>query len=135
MLSFPRDLFLHIERAHRIPARAPAGAGRRPRPIISKFGNYQHKAKVMALTWKEGSLLYKDKRVFIYQDFSVEVEGKRQLISPVKKRLNAAGIRYAMLFPAILSVDYLEERKGFDTPLEAQHFFDSLDKTGTSSMS
>lgn len=131
-LSFPRDLTLRIERAHRIPVRALAGTGRRPRPIIAKFGNYQHKAKVMALARDKGRLLYKDNRVYIYHDFSAEVQRKRQLFGPVKKRLNAAGIRYAMMFPALLSVEYLGERKRFETQLDAQHFLDSLDKSSAS---
>ncbi|KAJ0033362.1 hypothetical protein NQD34_000469, partial [Periophthalmus magnuspinnatus] len=104
-LNLPRDLALHIERAHRISAKGPAG--KRPRPIIGKFGNYQHKAKVMKLAREKKTLFYKDTRVFIYSDYSEAVQRKRQLFAPVKKKLYTAGIRYAMLFPAILSVDYM----------------------------
>lgn len=64
-LNLPQDT-LHIERAHRIPTRVSAAtvAGKRPRPIIAKFGNYQHQAKVMKLAREKGTLLYKDTRVF-----------------------------------------------------------------------
>lgn len=67
MLNLPRDT-LHIESAHRIPTRASAvtTAGKRQRPIIVKFGNDQHKAKVMKLAREKGTLLYKNTRVFIY---------------------------------------------------------------------
>lgn len=127
---------LHIERAHRIPTHVTAAtaAGKRPRPIIAKFGKYLHKAKVMKLAREKGTLLYKDTRAFIYQDFSAAVQKKRQLFVPVKSKLYAAGIRYAMIFPAILSVDFMGVRKRFETPLDAQKCLDDLDKSSASSM-
>lgn len=134
-LNLPRDN-LHIERAHRIPTHVSAAtaAGKRPRPTIAKFGNYLHKAKVMKLAREKGTLLYKDTRAFIYQDFSAAVQKKRQLFVPVKSKLYAAGIRYAMIFPAILSVDFMGVRKRFETPLDAQKCLDDLDKSSASSM-
>lgn len=130
-LRLPRDL--HIERAHRIPARAPAGSGRKPRPIIARFGDYQQKTKVMALVREKGTLQYKDNRVFLYQDFSAEVQRKRQQFGPAKKKLHARGIRYAMLFPAILLVDYMGARKRFENPLDVETFLYGLDNSSASS--
>ena len=42
--------------------------------------------------------------MYIYPDFSAAVREKRRLFNPAKKRLRNLGIKYALLYPAVLRV-------------------------------
>ena len=50
-----------------------------------------------------------------------------QLFNPVKKNLQVAGIRYAMHFPATLSVEYKGSKMSFQLLTKAQAFLKDLE--------
>ncbi len=52
---------------------------------------------------KRGQLVFNGRRISIYPNFSAAVQKKRKLFAPVKKKLQVAGIRYAMQHTDFLS--------------------------------
>lgn len=80
------DSPLQIERAHHISTQDSL----RIRSIIVKFGNYQQNMKVMNCAQERGQ---KD-----FLDSSAIVQKKRKLFTPVKKKLQVAGINVKFTF-------------------------------------
>lgn len=48
--------------------------------------------------------MFGEKRIFIFEDFSMEVQKKRREYHNIKNKFQALGIQYAMFFPAVLRV-------------------------------
>lgn len=101
-LSFPNTLPL-IERAHRLGGPPPPEAAR-PRPAIAKFLHYTVKEKILQAYRQRRTIIVRDHRILIFQDFSPAVTARRKLFSPICKDLIDKGIRFQLLYPAKLKV-------------------------------
>uniref|UniRef100_A0A667YFF8 L1 transposable element RRM domain-containing protein n=1 Tax=Myripristis murdjan TaxID=586833 RepID=A0A667YFF8_9TELE len=117
--NFPEPIA--VERSHRIAVRN-RGDPQKSRPIIAKFQNYQDKLKILRLSREHRELRFKDRRIYFFPDYSEAVQAKRKAFLPVKKKFQSRGIRYAMLFPAVLSIDYEGTKSRFYTPKAAEDF-------------
>lgn len=51
----------------------------------------------------------------------------RRMFAPVKKKLQAIGIKRAMLFPVTFSVEYIGSKMRFHSPSDAQNSLNSLE--------
>ncbi|KAK7916494.1 hypothetical protein WMY93_012255 [Mugilogobius chulae] len=99
-----------IERAHRSPTTTPqsgfAGArgdGSKPRPMLIKLLNFQDKVKILRLA-KDKKLMFKDKQIHIFPDFSAELTRKRRSFDAVKRKLRDLNMKYSLRYPCTLSV-------------------------------
>lgn len=120
---------IKLERAHRSLAPKPSSQ-QRPRPVIVRFHNYQDKQRVMDASWdlarKNQLVKHGDSTVMFFQDFSAALVRKRKGYINVKKRLQALGADYRLLYPAKLKVTYRGSSQVFDNPTEAEKYVDTV---------
>lgn len=111
-----------LDRAHRAAGRKPA-EGRPPRPFILCFHRYQEKEA--ALRWsRQHEVKYKGATLRIYPDLSTALAKKRASFNGVKRDLYQRGVPFRLLFPARLRVTFDGGSHLFETPEEAQAFYD-----------
>lgn len=115
--------FFAIERAHRVPARAPP-PGAPPRPILMKLLNFRDRDAILRAAREKGDFTIQGHKVSLYPDFSNEIQKRRMQFLDVKKRLRNVGVPYAMQYPAKLRVVALGSTHFFDSPVEAVKWLD-----------
>lgn len=112
-----------LERAHRIGKKAD-----RPRPLIAKFLNFRVKEKVLRLARSKGEIIYENKKISLYPDYSADLQRRRDEFRDVKRTLREKELEYALLYPAQLRIKHLGSFKFFSTAAEAQRFVKELSK-------
>lgn len=111
-----------LERAHRSLGPKPQ-EGRPPRPLVICFHRFQEKEK--ALRWaRQNEAKYKGSTLRIYPDISADLARKRATFKNVKQLLYQKNVRFQLLHPARLRVHHNDETFLFNTPEEAQQFYD-----------
>ncbi|XP_060758384.1 uncharacterized protein LOC132869046 [Neoarius graeffei] len=129
--NFPHPL--RIERAHCIAVTPPGSSGKqkpateRPRPLIAKFLNFKDKVRVMNAVRKKKAIMYNNRQVKFFSDFSSEVQRQRNAYYAAKQTLHSKGIEYSLQYPAKLRVTYLGKDIVFQTPGEVDKFLHSID--------
>lgn len=116
--TFGMETFSHlfaIERAHRVPSRAPPSGGY-PRPIVMKILNYKDKVTLMRKARELGDILYNGTRTSLYHDYSPDLQRRRAEFKDIKRSLRNYKVAYALLYPAHLRI----------IALGAPHFFDTV---------
>lgn len=130
--NFPGPL--RIERAHRLgrPRDADSTLNQaRPREVIMKFLDFTDKVRVMRAAKKKSNVIYEDRKVMFFPDFSVELRKQRRLFDPVKKQLAALDIpdlRFGIIHPAKMLITHRGKRRVFDSPSEADLYVQQLKK-------
>uniref|UniRef100_A0A8D0A8L6 L1 transposable element RRM domain-containing protein n=1 Tax=Sander lucioperca TaxID=283035 RepID=A0A8D0A8L6_SANLU len=110
-----------LERAHRSLAPNP-GPGGRPRPFVICFHRFQEREKV--LRWaRQHELKHRDTTLRVYPDVSANTAKKRAGFNKIKQALYQKGVKFRLLFPARLQVSYEGETFTFETPEDAQAFY------------
>lgn len=125
---FGTDSFSHlfaIERAHRIPLRAPV-PGRYPRPMIARFLYFRDKETILRKARNLPELMFNNNRVSIFPDFSAATQKQRAAFQSVKQRLRDRSLPYSMLYPAKLRVVHKGQTQFFSSPKEANRWLESL---------
>lgn len=110
-----------LERAHRIGKRSD-----RPRPIIAKLLNYRDKEKILRLARSKGEMMFQNKKIAFYPDYSAELQRRRDGFRDVKRILREKEMDYALIYPAQLRIKHMGSIKFFSTPAEAQKFLTEL---------
>ena len=123
--NFPTAV--RIERAHRIPSfpTGPAKSTRSapfPRPLIMKFLNFKDKVCVMKAAQAKGKVMYENRQVKFFSDFSAEVQRQRKAYDAVKQRLRSEGIQYGLQFPAKLRITHGGKNYTFLSPQDVHVF-------------
>lgn len=119
--------FFAIERAHRVPMRAPP-PGAPPRPILLKLLNFRDRDVALRAAREKGELSINGHRISLYPDFSGEIQRQRLQFQDIKKRLRALDIPYSMQYPAKLRVVAMNTTHFFDTPRAALHWMDTNER-------
>ncbi|KAE8278044.1 LINE-1 retrotransposable element ORF1 protein [Larimichthys crocea] len=96
-----------LERAHRVGPRRDAGDP--PRTLIMKYQSYKQKMLVMKAAKEKKDVLYKNKRVRLYNDLATEVHRQRKKYDNVRQHLRSLGLRHGIMPPAKLVVTYREQ--------------------------
>lgn len=97
--------------------------GRPPRPFILCFHRYREKD--LTLKWsRQHQVNYEGIILRIYPDLSTTLAKNRSTFSGVKQALYQKGGQFRLLFPARLRVTFEGENLLFETPEEAQTFYD-----------
>lgn len=111
------------ERAHRVPTGSrPPGAP--PRPFLVRFLNYRDHDMLLAEARKHKELKFENARIMLFPDFSVETQRRRRSFMDVKKRLRDRELKYSMLYPSRLHVQFKGTVKFFDNPQDACDWLD-----------
>lgn len=111
-----------LERAHRV-GKKPERVGLPPRPFVVCFGRYQEKERL--LQWaRQHTTTYRNATLRIYPDFSPSLSRKRAEFKDIKQSLYSKGIKFQLLYPAILRVTHNRHAFRFNTPEEAKAFYD-----------
>lgn len=111
-----------LERAHRTPT-SRTGHGKFPRTFLVCFSKFQQKEAV--LRWaRNHELKYQEATIRIYQDVSTALAKKRAAFNGVKRALYQKNVKFQLLYPARLRVMYRDDVLTFDSPDEAQKFYD-----------
>lgn len=111
-----------LERAHRTPA-SRTSQRPTPRTFLVCFSKFQQKEA--ALRWaRNHELKYQGVTIRVYQDISAILAKKRAAFNPIKQALYQKNIRFHQLYPARLRVMCEDGAFIFDSPDEAQKFFD-----------
>lgn len=97
----------------------PTPPNSKPRPMIVKFHYYGDKK--LRVSWD--TLNNHAERVIFFPDYSATVNKKQPTFNPVKSLLYRKGVKFRMIFPAVLKVDYDGKTHSFDTANEAQDFY------------
>uniref|UniRef100_A0A8C5WKG5 Uncharacterized protein n=1 Tax=Leptobrachium leishanense TaxID=445787 RepID=A0A8C5WKG5_9ANUR len=112
------DLPLAVERVHRVGPDLNALAGR-PRVVIMRLLNFVDKSNLLQAFRKANALDYNGTPLRLFQDFSASVSLKRRAFSPLCSELVAKDIRFSLLYPARLRVNFNGATHYFDSPAEA----------------
>ncbi|MGH0182718.1 UNVERIFIED_CONTAM: hypothetical protein FKN15_010309 [Acipenser sinensis] len=75
-----------------------------------KLLNFRDKERILRLAREIGELYYNGKRIFLFPDFSIELQNKRKEFDRVKRKLNEKEIKYALMYQAKLRVEYKARR-------------------------
>lgn len=106
-----------IERAHRAGQR-----GNRDRHVLVRFLRYGAREAVLRASREKERVEWRGKRVSFFQDLSQEIIQRRNKFDGVKKQLQEKGLRYTMLYPAVLRVVADNIRHTFASPEEVRSF-------------
>ena len=82
--------------------------------------------KILWLAREKRELRFKDNRVHLFPDFSEAVQSKRRAFLLVKQKLQKLRIRYAVIFPAILSIEHDGIQSRFYSPEEAEIYVNRI---------
>lgn len=93
VLSSPPEL----DRAHRAPKPAE---GQKPRAVIICFHKFQTKDLVIWAARKKRELKYRDKPIYIYEDYFPEVMEQRVEYKEVMHQLYTRKLKPSLLYPA-----------------------------------
>ena len=111
-----------LERVHRSPGQRPR-EGQPPRPFVVCFHRFQVKEK--ALRWaRTHDVEFNGSKLRIYPDMSAGLVKKRAAFKNVKQLLYEKKIRFSLLHPAHLRVQFEDETLFFHSPEAAKVFYD-----------
>lgn len=112
-----------LERAHRSLARKPA-VGHPPRALVVCFHRFQEKEK--ALQWaRTHDVQLGTNKLRVYPDLTTALVKRRAEFKDVKQLLYQKKVRFSLLHPARLRVEFDKQTFIFTSPKEAQQFYDS----------
>ncbi|KAJ1118533.1 hypothetical protein NDU88_006724 [Pleurodeles waltl] len=113
--------FFMMERVHTVPTKKPA-PGVPPRPIVAKTLNYRD--QVFRVARERAPILADNTQISLYSDYTVAVQRRCFTFTDVKRLLRAAGLTFALIFPAKLKILYDKRSHFFDSPVAAQSWMD-----------
>ncbi|MGH0125182.1 UNVERIFIED_CONTAM: hypothetical protein FKN15_027575 [Acipenser sinensis] len=85
--------------------------------------HYQVKEKILRLYREQGTLQFQGARIYIFPDFSPELNRKRAAYGEVKSLLYNAGTIFGLLHPPWLRFMFNGTEKMFNSPDEAKEFY------------
>lgn len=126
-----------LDRAHRIGPKPsnPNAGGLKPRVFIVRFHYYQDKERA----WRWGivnkkQLTHDGRNIYIFPDFNASVAKKRAAFTNMRRCLKEKGVQFSLRFPAQLRIDHGDEKLHFNSPMDAQSWFDSKFPSGWTSL-
>ena len=110
-----------LDRAHRI-GKENTGPRPRPRVMIVRFHYFQDKMR--ALRADRSLLQWKGQKVMFYPDYAPATAKLRATFSKVKAQMWKKNVRFRLVFPAILKVEFKNKTHVFKTAGDAQQFYE-----------
>ncbi|KAJ8332534.1 hypothetical protein SKAU_G00423230 [Synaphobranchus kaupii] len=114
-------------RAHRT-LRARPRDGEAPRPFVVRLHYFQTRENLLRIASRGGPLIYQEKRISIFPDFTAIIAKKRASFIDVKRILRTIpDVKYVLFHPAQLRITLSDgKRHSFDNPLDATAFVKRL---------
>lgn len=117
--------FFCIERAHRVPT-GPPRPGASPRPLIVRILNYRDRDFLLQRARELGLIQFENHKISLYPDYTASVQKQRSAYQAVKRKLQTAHLKYALLFPARLKIIHDQKSYYFQNPAEAEEWIDVM---------
>ncbi|KAK1906699.1 LINE-1 type transposase domain containing protein 1 [Dissostichus eleginoides] len=111
-----------LDRAHCVPASRPK-YGERPCSLLCKVHIFQVKEEILKLSRQKGKLVLGGTQIFIFPDYSADLDKRRAAYHEVKAVLRKADVRYGLLYPARLRITFGSETRIFDSPQSAMEYY------------
>lgn len=119
-LTLPEELDLNVVRAQRPLTMKPKDPASPPRSIIVRFLDYRIKETAIQKAWKHrGGVPYNGQKIFFDQDYTSDIQKKRNQVRDVMKPLKEKNIKAQTPFPAKLKIHLESGTKIFTTLAEA----------------
>ena len=110
-----------LDLAHRIGGEPRTGAPGKPRVMIVRFHYFQDKAR--ALKADRNQLTWRGRKVLFYPDYANATAKLRSSFSKIKSLLFEKKVRFRLVFPAVLKVDFDGSTHIFKTATDAMKFY------------
>lgn len=110
-----------LDRAHRSLRPKPRQGSR---PVIVCFHRYIDKERVLLWAKEHRNMTYRGHNIKFYEDFSPAVAKRRAAFNQVKSLLFKKEIRFGMIYPARLRVTFNGATHIFDSPEQAELFYE-----------
>uniref|UniRef100_H2ZYA4 L1 transposable element RRM domain-containing protein n=1 Tax=Latimeria chalumnae TaxID=7897 RepID=H2ZYA4_LATCH len=121
LLDLDAGQSLEIERAHQTLGPRPVPE-QHPRAFIVKFLRYPTRDLLLLAAKNLSQLKWRDHRIFIFPDWSRELQLKRQWFWEVRRTLREKNIKYGLFYPAILKITRNGETRSFTDLMEAKKY-------------
>lgn len=95
-----------------------------PWPFLVRFLNYCDRDMILTQSRKNQKLKHENSRVMPFPDFSAATQQKRRSFNDVRRRLREKEIKYSMLYPCKLRVQYKGSVKFFENPTKVCEWLD-----------
>ena len=109
-----------LDIAHRI-GKERTGPSAKPRVMIVRFHYFQDKAR--ALQADRNQLKWRGQKVLFFPDYAAATAKLRASFSKVKSLLFAKKVRFRLVFPAVLKVEFKNRNLVFKTAADAMKFY------------
>ncbi|KAJ1106523.1 hypothetical protein NDU88_003924 [Pleurodeles waltl] len=109
---------------NRIPATPPPPEAY-PRPITVRLMNFRDRDVILQGARKRGPLKIEGKEINIYPDYTNLVQKQRSAFASVKKVLRQNDMKYALLYPAKLRIEYEKRTHFLTSPREAWEWMET----------
>ena len=126
-LDFPGGV--EIDRAHRTAARRRSDGGLLPRPIIARFLRFQDRERIATAARKAGRVTWNSHHIMVFPDYSRLVVEMRSKFNQCKQLLHDRGVKFSLMYPAVLVIKTTDGRREFDDPKKAANYIQSLPTT------
>lgn len=110
-----------LDLAHRIGKERQTGSPGKPRVMIVRFHYFQDKARALAAD--RNQLTWRGRKVLFYPDYASATAKLRSSFSEIKSLLFKQKVRFRLVFPAVLKVDFDDSTHVFKTAAEAMKFY------------
>lgn len=115
-----------LERAHRVGTKSDQddqGHHPPPRPFLVCFQSHQEKERI--LQWaRQNTIIYRGVTLRMYPDYSAALSRKRADFNGIKQAFYKKGVKFRLRYPAVLRVFHKGKTFNFNTPKEAQAYYD-----------
>ena len=89
---------------------------------------FQDKETLRLSRERKAPLKYEDKTVFLFPDYSADVQEQRRGYKDIIKSLKEMKVKYSLRFPARLCVEHDGETLSYSTPEKAKSFVTQLEE-------
>ena len=116
---------VRIGRAHRLYSAEKDANNNRPRTLIFKLLDYNHRQAILKGA-RAPKIKHAEHNLLFFPDYSKDTTTKRKAFVPIYKKMTSLGLQPFLHYPAHLKVAFRGQSLKFDTTSDAENFPDDL---------